>query len=45
MSCDAGALDKQTSSGLAALGIPGFQMYPGGTGAVGLTTSRSFEIQ
>ena len=35
-----GALDKQTSLGLAALGVPGFQMFPGGKGAVGLTTSQ-----
>ena len=37
----AGALDQQTSLGLAALGIPGFQMYPGAKGAVSLTTSKA----
>ena len=38
----AGALDRQTSLGLAVLGIPGFKMYPGGEGAAGLTTRASF---
>lgn len=37
----AGALDRQTSVGLASLGLPGFQMYPGGNGAAGLSTGTS----